>query len=77
MRNLNKERKVIVINTEEKLEAQRQIIKEIDALQEEITGEIGKEYLKLAKLKAERMELQKAVDLMAEAERSELIDGRL
>ena len=77
MRNLNKERKVIVINTEEKLEAQRQIIKEIDAMEKDITGEIGKEYLKLAKLEAGRMKLKKAVDLMEEAERSELIGGRL
>ena len=77
MRNLNKERKVIVINTEEKLEAQRQIIKEIDAMEKDITGEIGKGYLKLAKLEAGRMKLKKAVDLMEEAERSELIGGRL
>ena len=68
---------MIVINTEEKLEAQRQIIKLIDATEERITGEIGKEYLKLAKLEAGRMKLKKAVDLMEEAERSELIGGRL
>lgn len=62
------------MSNEEQKEIQSQILRQINAMVEEIPGDKGQQFLVYARKEAENNNLQTAINFMMEAERSNRLE---